>query len=124
MDEHRNPNLKNKAVFTHRDLSIGMPTRVFYATLFLVSFAAFVFIKYLGWAVGLPGAAILGILIFMPVYLIHKEDPEAYIVWLRSLVSASRLTVGRSVRRRMLVLVPLEGGEFKTQSLNQQGSKK
>lgn len=123
MDEHRNPNLKNKAVFTQRDLSIGMPTRVFYATLFLVSFAAFVFIKYLGWAVGLPGAALLAVLIFMPVYLIHKEDPEAYIVWLRSLVSASRLTVGRSIRRRVLVLVPQEG-EFKTQSLNQQGSKK
>ncbi|HFT6910270.1 TPA: hypothetical protein ACGRPR_006458, partial [Pseudomonas aeruginosa] len=44
------------------------------------------------------------LLVLIPVYLVHKDDPEAYIVWLRSLFAAARLTVSRSTRRRVLLL--------------------
>ena len=123
MAEHRNPNLKNKAVFTQRDMIMGIPSRVFVGTLFLTFFSAFVFCKYLPMWVGAPASLLLSFLILVPVYLIHKEDPEAYIVWLRSMFAAARLTVARCIRRRVLVLAPQEGGALKVQPLSQ-GNKK
>lgn len=119
MAEDRNPNLKNKAVFTDRDLTMGIPTRVFIATLFLALFSAFVFCKYMGAAIGLPLSILLALLILIPVYLVHKEDQEAYIVWLRSLFAPHRLSAGRSVRRRVLILVPAPGGALKPQPMTE-----
>lgn len=120
MAEDKNPNLKNKAVFTQRDMSMGIPTRVLVGTMFLTLFSAFVFCKYLPLYAGIPLSLLLSFLILVPVYLVHKEDPDAYIVWLRSLFAASRLSAGRSVRRRVLVLIPQPGGALKTQPMNQQ----
>jgi len=104
MGEHRNPNLKNKAVFTQRDMILGIPSRVAIATLFLVGFAAVVFCVYLPVYIGILCSFLIGLLVLIPVYLIHKEDPEAYVVWLRSMFAATRLTVSRSTRRRVLLL--------------------
>jgi type IV secretory pathway TrbD component len=122
MVEDRNPNLKNKAVFTHQSLVAGIPTKVLISTLLLTAFSAMVFCKYLPLWLGLIISVALALLILVPVYLLHKEDPEAYIVWMRSLWAPSRLTAGRSVRRRMLVLVPQSGGTFKVQPTSK-GSK-
>ncbi len=123
VDEHRNPNLKNKAVFTQRDTSLGVPTRVFVGTAFLILFAAVVFCSYLGWTVGLPATVVLALVIFLPVYLIHKDDPEAYVVWLRSMFTASRLSAVRNTRRRMLVLIPDGAGHFNIKTITQGNSK-
>lgn len=123
MAEDRNPNLKNKAVFTQRDMSMGIPTRVLVGTLFLAGFSAFVICKYLGLWIGIPSSLLLFCLILIPVFLVHKEDPEAYIVWLRSLVAASRLSASKSVRRRVLILAPLAGGALEIQPMSE-GTKK
>ena len=123
MAEDRNPNLKNKAVFTQRDMSMGIPTRVLVGTLFLTGFSAFVFCKYLGLWIGIPSSFLLSFLILIPVYLVHKEDPEAYIVWLRSLFAATRLSASKSVRRRVLILTPLAGGALEIQPMSK-GMKK
>lgn len=104
MSEHRNLNLKNKAVFTQRDSILGIPSRVAIATLLLVGFAAVVFCVYLPVFIGILCSLLIGLLVLIPVYMIHKEDPDAYMVWLRSLFVATRLTVRRSTRRRVLLL--------------------
>lgn len=119
MGEHRNPNLKNKAVFTQHHMIWGIPSRVFVGTLFLTFFSAFVFCKYLPLWIGIPASLVLAFVILLPVYLIHKEDPEAYIVWMRSLFAPFRLSAGRSVRRRVLILVPDSGGVLKVKPISQ-----
>ncbi|WP_263147676.1 hypothetical protein [Pseudomonas sp. RIT-PI-AD] len=123
MGEHRNPNLKNKAVFTQRDMILGIPARVFIGTLFLVAFAAVVFCVYLPIYLGLGSSLVMGLLVLIPVYLVHKEDPEAYIVWLRSLFAAARLTVSRSTRRRVLLLSRRADGSLQVTTITKRSSK-
>lgn len=101
---HFNPNLKNKAVFTQRDMLFGIPTRVALAAFLLALFVGFVFIRYLPTTIGVLVSILFLFLILVPVYFVHKEDPEAYIVWLRGLFAPSRLSASKSVRRRMLLL--------------------
>ncbi|WAH62221.1 hypothetical protein LZ023_40805 (plasmid) [Pseudomonas silvicola] len=113
MSEHKNTNLENKAVFTHRDQKLGIPSKVFFGTLFLSIFATFVFVKYLPTLLGLLVSAAVTLIILIPAYLVHKDDPDAYIVWLRGLFAPARLTTVRSTRRRVLVLEPQEDGSFK-----------
>lgn len=108
MAENTNPNLKNKVVFTQRRQVLGIPDRVFGASLLLVVFSAFVFVTYLGWVVGLPAGALLGAVIFVPEYLVHKDDPDAYLVWLGSLFAPVRLTASR-ISARPLVLLDWNG---------------
>lgn len=104
MAENTNPNLKNKVVFTQRRLVLGIPERIFGASLLLAIFAMFVFVTYLGWLIGLPAGLLLAAVIFVPEYLVHKEDPDAYLVWMRSLTAPSRLTASRISRKRLVLL--------------------
>ncbi|HDZ58143.1 MAG TPA: hypothetical protein ENI17_02685 [Pseudomonas xinjiangensis] len=117
MVEHKNPNLKNKAVFVDRDMVMGIPARVFVATVLLTFFTAFVFCKYLPLLLGIAASLVLSLLILLPVYLVHRDDPEAYMVWLRSLFTAARLTASRSTRRRVLMLTHRAGGDLHIQSI-------
>lgn len=119
MAEHRNPNLKNKAVFTQRDLILGIPSRVFIATMFLVAFGAVVFCIYLPTTLGIAASLVIGLLVLIPVYLVHKDDPEAYMVWIRSLFAAARLSVSRSVRRRVLLLSRRSDGNLQVTTITQ-----
>lgn len=112
MSEHRNPDLENKAVFTSRSMKFGIPTRVFVAIVVVVAFSSFVCWSYLPKLIGIPVSFVLALVIFIPAYLAHKVDPDAYILWIRSLWADSRLTTLRSYKRPILVLVPGPGGEY------------
>lgn len=116
MGEHRNPELENKAVFTSRSFKFGLPTRVFVALLVIAGFAAFVSWVYLPKIIGIPLSIILVLVIYIPAYLAHKTDPDAYVLWIRSLFAHPRLTTLISHRRPILVLAPGPGGELIVQS--------
>lgn len=119
MIEDKNPNLENKAVFVKQDQTFGLPTRVFIGALFLAGFAAFVFFKYLGVWMGLFVSIAVGLVILVPSYLIHQEDPDAYIVWLRGLFAPTRRTTVTGTRRRVVVLAPHAGGTLKPKPLSE-----
>ncbi|BES73864.1 hypothetical protein RE428_48820 (plasmid) [Marinobacter nanhaiticus D15-8W] len=121
MAEHKNPNLKNKVVFTHRREVLGIPEKIFFSLCALCVFAAFVFCAYLGWSVGAPLSVALVVLVFVPVYLVHKEDHDAYSVWMRSLITPSRLTASR-IKPRRLVLLTWDGERSQTTSLSKKGT--
>jgi hypothetical protein len=104
MDQDRNPNLKNKAVFTKRKTVVGIPDRVFYATCLLVVFCAFVFVSNLGWVLGLLISLLFGAIVFVPVYLVHKDDPDGYLVWLGGIFAPTRLTASRVSARPLMLL--------------------
>lgn len=112
MDQHRNPDLENKAVFTSRSMKLGIPTRVFVGICVLAGFAAFVNWMYLPKLVGIPLTILLLLIMFIPAYLAHKTDPDAYILWIRSLFASPRLTTLTSHKRTILVLAPGPGGEL------------
>lgn len=104
MGEHRNPELENKAVFTSRSFKFGIPTRVFVALGVLSAFGVFVSWTYLPKLIGIPVSIILVLVMYIPAYLAHKTDPDAYVLWIRSLFTNPRLTTLVSHRRPMLVL--------------------
>lgn len=112
MAEHRNPDLENKAVFTSRPMKLGIPTRVFVGICVLSGFAAFVNWMYLPKLVGIPLTIVLLLIMFIPAYLAHKTDPDAYVLWIRSLFASPRLTTLFSHKRTILVLTPGPGGEL------------
>ncbi|MCF5395295.1 hypothetical protein GIV96_25595 [Pseudomonas syringae] len=115
MAEHRNPDLENKAVFTSRSMIAGIPSRVFVAIVVLSSFAIFVNWMYLPKFLGIPLSVMLVLIIFIPAYLAHKDDPDAYVLWIRSLFASSRLTTRVTHRRTILVLAPGPGGVLTAQ---------
>lgn len=104
MSQDRNPNLKNKAVFTKKKTVIGIPDKVFYASCLLFVFCAFVFVSHLGWLMGLPISLLFGAVVFVPEYLVHKEDPDGYLVWLGGLFTPARLTASRVSARPLMLL--------------------
>lgn len=99
-----NPDLENKSAFTKRREIYGIPAAIFIGVLGLAAFGAFVMISYLGVWLGLLGGFLLSLIILIPVYLIHLEDPDGWLVWLRSSWAPDLLDPCRITRRRVLLL--------------------
>lgn len=96
--------LRNKAIFNHRKYIWGIPQRPFVASMALTVFAGIVLFAYLPKIIAVPCVVVLAMLILIPVYLVHKNDPDAYVVWMYALFASERRITHRVVRREIVVL--------------------
>lgn len=104
VDSELREDLRNKAIFNHRKYIWGIPQRPFVASMALTLFASLVLFAYLPKLVALPCVVFLALLILIPVYLVHQDDPDAYVVWLLVLIAPERRITHRVLRREIVVL--------------------
>ena len=88
---------RNVKVLTMEDEIWGLPAKIFMMGMALV--ASFSFIMF--WWAGI----LVGIVYFVPMYEIHKEDPRAFEVWRRALIrSHNYWQAGRQKPTRLVIL--------------------
>ncbi|HBO8052927.1 TPA: hypothetical protein L5C56_006480 [Pseudomonas aeruginosa] len=105
-----NPDLENKSAFVQRRESFGIPTKIWVGVMGMGLIALFGSLYIFGVWLGLLVGTVMCLVITMPVFMIHKEDPDAWIFWLQSLTAPDfldpcrfdRRMVGR--KRRILLL--------------------
>lgn len=105
-----NSELRNRKVFNHRKLIWGIPQQPFVASAILTVFGVVVLFAYLPWYIASFAGLLWALMLMIPVYLVHQNDPDAYIVWLRLLVKPSAYVTHRQVRRRIVVLSETSSG--------------
>lgn len=112
-----NPNLKNSRVFNSRREKWGLPQEMVLVLLLVNLFALFLAVKY--WSL----FSVLGLVLFvvvtvMPMFLIHREDRDAHIVWRRAIFSSGNLSNSTTkVRKvRFISLNPTKGNVHDSQS--------
>lgn len=87
MDNIKNPQLKNKAIFKYKKMPFGIPDKIFIIALVLTLFAVVVFVKLTGFIVGSFFSFFFAILVFNPLIVVHKNDQDAWYYWISSLKS-------------------------------------
>lgn len=95
-----NPNLHNSRVFNSRREKWGLPQDMVLVLLLVNLFAVFLAIKY--WSV----FSVIGLLIFvvvtvMPMFLIHRDDRDAHIVWRRAIFGSGNMNNSKTTVRKV-----------------------
>jgi len=101
-----NKSLKNSKLFTNKNLG-SMPSVVFIGLLSLTLFAFLLTLFYLGIITAVIFSAVFAFLIFIPAFIVHKNDPKGYITWLHVLFKANSLN-SDSFKSKKLKLVSLD----------------
>ncbi|WP_244591528.1 hypothetical protein [Escherichia coli] len=113
-----NPNLKNSRVFNSRREKWGLPQEMVLVLLLVNLFALFLAVKY--WSVfSALGMALFAVVTVMPMFLIHREDRDAHIVWRKVIFSSGNLSNSKTkVRKvRFISLNPTKGNVHDSQDV-------
>jgi len=79
----KNPQLQHRAL-SQQTLVLGLPTPVFAIALLITLFGAGLLLSSLGLVLGLLSSIALALLVFRPLQAIHKNDVQAWRLWLRA----------------------------------------
>ncbi len=85
--------LKDVAILNEEGLTLGLPTQLFWGGIALSAVFGFLLL----WLVGL----LFGIVWFISMYAIHKDDPRALPLWVRSFRAPKHKYAGSYRSRRM-----------------------
>lgn len=83
----KNPALQNRRVFGEHSLICGIPTPHF------VGAGAMTLMTFVNFS--LLAAVLVGAVLFLPLYLVHREDPQGLTVLLSTLVDPLRFSAGQ-----------------------------
>ncbi|WP_330927115.1 hypothetical protein [Candidatus Sororendozoicomonas aggregata] len=112
-EDAKNPGLKNKIVFKSQKMYLGMPDKPFVIVVFFGVFGAGVIWKLLGFYVGTFFVLCYAALLLLPIARIHRDDPEAWRVWIKNFASPAFLTA-RFTRNTNKVVKVLKNGKIIT----------
>lgn len=99
------PKLRNLSVFAEEGTIAGMPGKIFVAlSLLWLTITIVLFVYFNGWVAAFIGLVFL-IVLFVPAYLVHKDDPQGYQTWLRAIWTPGKLSSVAYKKRRICVLV-------------------
>jgi len=105
--EQQNVDLRNKRSFTARREIWGMPSEIFIGTCVVTVFGVVVLMTYMGLWVGIFGGLLLAMIVMVPVYLVHRDDPDGAMVWLKGLFAPESYDPGL-VTKRSVRLIQLD----------------
>lgn len=88
---------RNRKIFTRSEDIFGLPSSIFMGSAAAV-FAVFLIFHW--WT-----AVIAAVLIFPPMYSIHKDDPRAFAIWQYALTEKTNAWEAGSAGRRELVIL-------------------
>lgn len=99
----------------------GLPIKIFALASLCAGFLLLVSIHYLGWLFGLPIGSVFCVVIFSPMRWLHKEDKQAFEVWL----DARRLafTKERVVKKRVFLITHNLVKPYKTWRIEKHANK-
>lgn len=112
-----NVDLEIKRSFTTRRELMGIPSHYFIGAVMLAVIGVFVLINYLGFLLGATVSVFYVAVVIVPVFLVHKNDPEGATTALQGLLSPDAYDPARVVRRSVK-LVRLGGMGPSVVSLN------
>lgn len=115
IQDNKNKSLKNSKIFSNKNIS-SMPSSVFIALLALTSFVFLLTIYYVGIIIAAIITVIFGFVVFVPAFLVHKNDHQGYITWLTVLFSANELD-SNSFQQKNLKIVSFDDDETSYMSL-------
>lgn len=99
-NEQLNPNLKNSRVFNSRREKWGLPQEMILVLLLVNLFALFLAVKY--WSlISVMALALFVVVTVMPMFLIHREDRDAHIVWRRVIFSSGNMSNSKTKVRKV-----------------------
>ncbi|WP_313479992.1 hypothetical protein [Stutzerimonas kunmingensis] len=102
--------LENKSAFVKRREIWGIPSEIFIGAMTLAVFGVIVMMNYFGFFAGFVAGLMLALIILVPVYLIHRNDPDGAMVWVRSLWSPESYDPCVIKRRKVLLIKQVRSG--------------
>lgn len=98
-----NPSLKNSSVFKHQKIVAGLPDKVFVIALFITLSGTFLFVK-LGLLLGTVLSIFFAYIVFKPLYLIHKNDIDAWRIYIKATYSPTYLDSSYTTPKKIFVV--------------------
>lgn len=98
-----NPSLKNSSVFKHQKIVAGLPDKVFVIALFITLSGAFLFFK-LGLFIGFTLSFFFAYIVFKPLYLIHRDDIDAWRIYIKATHSPTYLDSSYTTSKQIFVV--------------------
>lgn len=93
----------NARVFSEKRMTLGIPVQMFVILMALNIFAVILLIKFFSiFSLVLMGFFVL--ITWMPIYQIHKNDPDAWLVWLGTLLVKTRLNNDSFFKRKVVFI--------------------
>lgn len=112
-----NPDLENKTAFTQRKEIFGIDAPIFIFSLFIAGFGAILMISYFGLLLGGFSGIVFILVTFIPLYLVHKEDPIAWVVYYRSFLSPTYWEPCVVRKNRKILLLDKKDNQIVVKSL-------
>jgi len=110
--------LRNLGVFNSESRVLGLPGKILTAlAVFWLATTITLFI-YTVWWLAIIAALVFGIVLFVPAYLVHEEDPQGYKTWLHTLWAPGKLSTEKYGKRDIRI-IEISGSKIEYHSLKE-----
>lgn len=96
--------LRNLSVFNSESRILGLPGKILTAlAVFWLATTITLFI-YTAWWIALVACLLFAIVLFVPAYLVHEEDPQGYKTWILTLWAPGKLSTEKYSKRNIRII--------------------
>lgn len=96
--------LRNLGVFNSESRTLGLPGKILTALVIFWLATTITLFIYTVWWIALFACVLFAIVLFVPAYLVHEEDPQGYKTWLFTLWAPGKLSTEKYSKREIRVI--------------------
>ncbi|NWA64059.1 hypothetical protein HX773_24485 [Pantoea sp. B9002] len=110
--------LRNLGVFNSESRTLGLPGKILTALVVFWLATTITLFIYTVWWIAVFASLVFAVVLFVPAYLVHEEDPQGYRTWLHTLWAPGKLST-EQYGKRDIRIIEISGSEIEFISLKE-----
>lgn len=96
--------LRNLGVFNSESRTLGLPGKILTALVVFWLATTITLFIYTVWWIAVFASLVFAVVLFVPAYLVHEEDPQGYRTWLHTLWAPGKLSTEKYGKRDIRII--------------------